>query len=82
MAGRVHGEGKRYAQPGLQVADNAELVIKATRPFALARRRELIAPLDTWELSPSGRVCLDVGASTGASSPTCCSDEARSTSMR
>ena len=65
MAGRVHGEGKRYAQPGLQVADNAELVIKATRPFASRGGEKLIAPLDTWELSPSGRVCLDVGASTG-----------------
>ena len=65
MAGRVHGDGKRYAQPGLQVADDAALVVKAAREFASRGGEKLIAPLDAWQLLPASRVCLDVGASTG-----------------
>ncbi len=65
MAGRVHGDGKRYAQPGLQVSNDAELVVKAAREYVSRGGEKLSAPLDAWEISPAGRICLDVGASTG-----------------
>ncbi len=65
MAGRVHGDGKRYAQPGLQVSDDTDLIIKSSREFASRGGEKLIAPLDAWQISPADRICLDVGASTG-----------------
>ena len=65
MAGRVHGGGRRYAQPGQRVAVDVEVAVKATRPFASRGGEKLQAPLSAWPIDLGGRVCLDVGASTG-----------------
>ena len=65
MAGRVHGDGKRYLNAGQQIAGDAQLLVKATRRFASRGGEKLLAALDAWDISPRGRVCLDVGASTG-----------------
>ncbi len=65
MAGRVHGEGKRYLQGGQQVAADSELSIRGVRPFASRGGEKLVAPLDVWQLSARDQICLDVGASTG-----------------
>jgi 23S rRNA (cytidine1920-2'-O)/16S rRNA (cytidine1409-2'-O)-methyltransferase len=61
MAGLVPG----YAKPGQQVDENAELELTA-RPAYVSRGGEKLAhALDTLGVDPAGRVCLDVGASTG-----------------
>lgn len=65
MAGRVHGNGRRYAQVGQQIDADAELSIKQTRSFASRGGDKLIAAFDAWPISANDRVCLDVGASTG-----------------
>ena len=65
MSGRVHGEGRRYAQAGQRIADDAELAVKGVRAFASRGGEKLVAPLDAWPIPVDGRVCLDVGASTG-----------------
>ena len=65
MAGRVHGEGKRYTQAGQQITRDTELNIRNVRPFVSRGGEKLTAPLDMWPIEPSGQVCLDVGASTG-----------------
>ncbi|MDE2965896.1 MAG: TlyA family RNA methyltransferase [Chloroflexota bacterium] len=65
MAGRVHGDGRRYTQAGLQIAGDAELSVKEVRKYASRGGEKLIAPLDVWPIRVDGRVCLDVGASTG-----------------
>jgi 23S rRNA (cytidine1920-2'-O)/16S rRNA (cytidine1409-2'-O)-methyltransferase len=65
MAGRVHGDGRRYAQAGQRIDSAENLIIKEVRSFASRGGDKLVAPLDAWEIAPRGRVCLDVGASTG-----------------
>ncbi len=65
MAGRVHGNGKRYAQPGQQLAEDADLDVKEVREFVSRGADKLIAALDQWPIPVDGRTCLDVGASTG-----------------
>lgn len=65
MSGRVHGEDKRYTQAGQQVDGDAQLSIRGVRPYASRGGEKLAAALDAWPIPAHGRVCLDVGASTG-----------------
>lgn len=65
MAGRVHGNGRRYTQPGLQAPVDLELDIKEGRAYASRGAEKLVAALDQWPIPVDGRFCLDVGASTG-----------------
>lgn len=65
MAGRVHGDGKRYSQAGMQVDGDAELSVRGVRPYASRGGEKLSAALDAWPIAIDGRTCLDVGASTG-----------------
>ncbi|MCY3922298.1 MAG: TlyA family RNA methyltransferase [Chloroflexi bacterium] len=65
MAGRVHGDGKRYSQAGMQVDGDAELSVRGARPYASRGGEKLSAALDAWPIPIDGRICLDVGASTG-----------------
>lgn len=65
MAGRVHGDGRRYTQAGLQIPGDTELRVKATREYASRGGEKLVAPLDEWPIQVRDRICLDVGASTG-----------------
>jgi 23S rRNA (cytidine1920-2'-O)/16S rRNA (cytidine1409-2'-O)-methyltransferase len=61
MAGRVPG----YEKPGTQVDDSAELEVEAA-PLYVSRGGEKLAhALDALGVDPTGRDCLDVGASTG-----------------
>ncbi len=65
MAGRVHGGGKRYSQAGMQVDGDAEIGVRGARPYASRGGEKLSAALDVWPIPIDGRICLDVGASTG-----------------
>ena len=65
MAGRVHGDGKRYSQAGMQIDGDAELSVRGARPYASRGGEKLSAALDAWAIPIDGRICLDVGASTG-----------------
>jgi 23S rRNA (cytidine1920-2'-O)/16S rRNA (cytidine1409-2'-O)-methyltransferase len=66
MAGTVEVDGRRVDKPGTAVADEAGLeVIGRGEPYASRAGRKLEAALDAFGVSPAGRVCLDVGASTG-----------------
>ena len=65
MAGRVHGDGRRYVQAGQRIASDAALVLKPLRAFASRGGDKLSAALDAWPIGTAGRICLDVGASTG-----------------
>ena len=65
MAGRVHGDGKRYTQAGQTITRDTELNVRNVRPFVSRGGEKLTAPLDSWPIEPSGQICLDVGASTG-----------------
>jgi 23S rRNA (cytidine1920-2'-O)/16S rRNA (cytidine1409-2'-O)-methyltransferase len=61
LAGRVPG----YDKPGTQVDDAAELEIEQPPPYVSRGGEKLAHALDAFEVDPSGRDCLDVGASTG-----------------
>ncbi len=61
LAGRVPG----YDKPGTQVDDSAELEVERPPPYVSRGGEKLAHALDALAVDPSGRDCLDVGASTG-----------------
>jgi 23S rRNA (cytidine1920-2'-O)/16S rRNA (cytidine1409-2'-O)-methyltransferase len=61
LAGRVPG----YDKPGTQVADDVELGVTASAQYVSRGGEKLAHALDALGVDPSGRDCLDVGASTG-----------------
>ena len=72
MAGTVQVDGQRSDKPGTSVSSDVRLdVIAKSEPYVSRAGRKLEAALDHFkptfprELDPAGRVCLDIGASTG-----------------
>jgi 23S rRNA (cytidine1920-2'-O)/16S rRNA (cytidine1409-2'-O)-methyltransferase len=61
LAGRVRG----YDKPGIQVDDSAQIEVEALSPYVSRGGEKLARALDVFAVDPSGRDCLDVGASTG-----------------
>src|ERR671934_710509 len=61
LAGRVRG----HTKPGSQVDDEIELELEAPPPYVSRGGEKLAHALDAFGVDPSGRDCLDVGASTG-----------------
>jgi 23S rRNA (cytidine1920-2'-O)/16S rRNA (cytidine1409-2'-O)-methyltransferase len=61
MAGLVPGYGK----PGQQVGDDAELTVERPPRFVSRGGDKLLHALDALGVDPSGKDCLDLGASTG-----------------
>lgn len=66
MAGRVEVDGRRHDKPGTAIAATAAVVVRGDQePFVSRAGRKLAHALDHFAIDPAGRVCLDVGASTG-----------------
>jgi len=65
MAGMVSVDGRRVDKPGTAIGGSAALAVAAREPFVSRAGRKLAAALDHFGIDPAGRVCLDVGASTG-----------------
>lgn len=66
MAGIVEVDGRRVDKPGTAVPEGARLAVADSRePYVSRAGRKLAAALDHFGVDPAGRVCLDVGASTG-----------------
>ena len=66
LAGRVRVEGHESVKPGTAVAPDSEVSVAAPEhPWVSRGGVKLAAGLDHFGIDPSGRVCLDVGASTG-----------------
>jgi 23S rRNA (cytidine1920-2'-O)/16S rRNA (cytidine1409-2'-O)-methyltransferase len=61
LAGRVSGHDK----PGSQVDETAELTVAQPPRFVSRGGEKLRHALEAFRVSPAGRDCLDVGASTG-----------------
>jgi 23S rRNA (cytidine1920-2'-O)/16S rRNA (cytidine1409-2'-O)-methyltransferase len=61
MAGRVPG----YDKPGAQVDEDAQVRIEAPPLFVSRGGAKLANALAAFAVDPSGRDCLDIGASTG-----------------
>jgi len=66
MAGKVLVDGRPVNKAGFLVAATAGIVLKEKDiPYASRGGLKLEGALQSLELNPEGRICLDVGASTG-----------------
>lgn len=66
MAGMVFVEGRRVEKPGERVPEDAEIELRGeTCPYVSRGGLKLKKALDEFGISLKGKVCLDVGASTG-----------------
>jgi 23S rRNA (cytidine1920-2'-O)/16S rRNA (cytidine1409-2'-O)-methyltransferase len=65
LAGQVFSGGQRLDKAGHLVPIDAELAIRAPAPFVGRGGLKLAAALDHFGVEVAGKVCLDIGASTG-----------------
>ncbi len=66
MAGLVYSGEKKLDKPGSPMAEDAALEVRGQdHPWVSRGGLKLVKGLDQFGLDPSGRVCIDVGASTG-----------------
>ena len=66
-AGRVRlgNDGRRVEKPGELLAEDAELALASAARYVSRGGVKLANALDAFGVDPAGRLCLDVGASTG-----------------
>lgn len=64
-AGGVSANGVAVAKPSDLIDEDAILDVAAPHPWVSRGGVKLAAALDAFGVDPAGRVCLDVGASTG-----------------
>lgn len=64
-AGLVKANGKVIAKASEEVAADATIEAAPAHPYVSRGALKLIAALDHFKVDPKGRVCLDIGASTG-----------------
>ena len=62
---RLGSDGRAAQKPGQMVGGEVELAVDAPPPFVSRGGLKLANALDRLAIDPSGRRCLDVGASTG-----------------
>ena len=66
MAGRVFVDGTRMSKPGTQIPTDAQISVKRPPHDFVSRSGEkLRAALDRFEIDVQGKICIDIGASTG-----------------
>lgn len=66
LSGRIWSEGQRVQKPGDRLDLQAELMLTPkAREFASRGGEKLTGALDRFSIAVEGRICLDVGASTG-----------------
>ncbi|HWH98566.1 MAG TPA: TlyA family RNA methyltransferase [Pseudolysinimonas sp.] len=63
--GRVLVDGRVVAKPATKVGSDAELAIEGENRYVSRAALKLIGALDAFDVDPTGRLALDVGASTG-----------------
>lgn len=64
-AGGVLANGAPVAKPSDLIDETAELDVTPPHPWVSRGGVKLAAALDAFGIDPAGRICLDVGASTG-----------------
>ncbi len=65
MAGEVTVDGNRIEKAGTMVSVDAAIELKAVAPYVSRGGEKLAGALRDFEFSVSGKICADVGASTG-----------------
>ncbi|HEY8459394.1 MAG TPA: TlyA family RNA methyltransferase [Blastocatellia bacterium] len=65
LAGQVFSGGRRLDKAGQSVPVDVELTIREPAPFVSRGGLKLAAALDHFNIEVTGKICLDIGASTG-----------------
>ena len=65
MAGEVTVNGQKAAKPGQPVSDDCAVEVLARPPYVSRGGFKLAAALEHFAIDVAGKVCLDVGSSTG-----------------
>ncbi len=65
MAAEVIVKGHALTKPGTMVPDDVEIEIAAKEKFVGRGGFKIEAALDAFGIDPGGRICADIGASTG-----------------
>ena len=65
LAGQVQVGGQKSDKPGRSVADDSDVQILAKMPYVSRGGFKLAAALEHFAIDVKGRVCIDVGSSTG-----------------
>ena len=66
MSGLVFVNGQRADKPGMPVAENAEIEVRGNAlPFVSRGGYKLDKALKVFPVDPTGKICIDCGASTG-----------------
>ncbi len=65
LAGQVRVDNQRADKPGHAIADDARVEVLERMPYVSRGGFKLAHALDHFKIEVAGRVCLDVGASTG-----------------
>ena len=66
MAGLVYVGGQKVDKPGTNVADDAEIEVRGkVLPYVSRGGLKLEKAMQTWPITLSGKICADIGASTG-----------------
>lgn len=64
-AGRVRVDGVRVTKPAQEISDTAQIEADPAHPYVSRGGLKLAHGLEAFGVDPAGRVCLDIGASTG-----------------
>ncbi len=65
LAGQVLVDGQKAAKAGHAVAADSPIELTGQLPYVSRGGGKLAAALDAFGIDPAGRICLDIGASTG-----------------
>lgn len=65
LAGKVRVKGETVRRPDRTVDDDAQIAVDAEPGYASRGALKLAPALDALGIDPAGRVCADIGASTG-----------------
>ena len=65
MAGEVTVDGILVDKPGSRFTDQVIIAVRSRQRFVSRGGDKLLHALQTFDVDPSGRICADVGASTG-----------------
>lgn len=65
LAGEVFVNGQRVDKPGRAVPRDAEILVTGRLPYVSRGGGKLEAALREFAVNPQGKVCIDIGASTG-----------------
>jgi len=65
MAGEVRVAGEMIHKPSIMVADDAQIEVKERPKYVSRGGKKLAAAIEAFNVNVAGKVCADVGASTG-----------------